>query len=298
VDFEGALAGVEPQIILTDFLVDHIYPVTPREGTEIAARSKDEVVATYRKLENGGIAAFLGYRPRDDQSASLGYETRNCFDVLSKLGAYPAIGKFDGVNDNTEHISRTTGYLTCRFPNGAVAIAPHLKTVEEDWDSGFARDQEKDKEYLDNNPPPSDAIKLEAVRINGHDVTYSGTHAMAFRVNERGHLAAFAGSGCTGIIIDGREWKFADHVLWGIAWAPIAKERHVPGGAVVQIMVRTPGEVRIPLADVPGDLELVVEGSKPGSRGETVPSRVEDGALVLEVTDAVKNRWVYGIARS
>jgi len=36
-------------------------------------------------LSGGGSATFLGYRPRDDQSCSLGYETRNWFEVLHAI---------------------------------------------------------------------------------------------------------------------------------------------------------------------------------------------------------------------
>src|SRR5205085_8211587 len=118
--FEGALAGVEPQTILTGFLVDRIYPVAPAEGTGVVARIRGDVVGTLRRFEGGGSASFLGYRPRDDQACSLGYEMRNWFEVLSALGAYAPTGRFEGCNDNTEHLSRTSGYLICRFPNGAV----------------------------------------------------------------------------------------------------------------------------------------------------------------------------------
>jgi hypothetical protein len=95
VRFEGSLKGVAPQTILTDFLVDRIYPVAPRAGTEVVGRVKDWVVASRR-----GSATFLGYRPRDDQSRSLGYDARNWFEVLDALGAYPGTGRFNGVNDN------------------------------------------------------------------------------------------------------------------------------------------------------------------------------------------------------
>jgi hypothetical protein len=124
VTFLNKLARVQPQIILTDFLPDHIYPVSPRQGTEAVAKVKRWTVGTYRAHPGGGSATFLGYRPRDDQSASLGYETRNWFEILDTLGAYPPTGRFSGVNDNTEYLSRTTGYLVTRFPNGVVSLAP------------------------------------------------------------------------------------------------------------------------------------------------------------------------------
>ncbi|MDQ1257591.1 MAG: hypothetical protein QG656_2197, partial [Candidatus Hydrogenedentes bacterium] len=143
--FEGPLTAMPAMTILTDFLVDRVYPVTPREGVTVAARMKKHVVGAHRTLDGGGSVTYLGFRPRDDQSASLGYETRCWFDVLTTIGAYAPTGAFPGVNDNTEYLSRTTDYLCCRFPNGTVAIAPHLQRLEECWPGGFARNAEEDK---------------------------------------------------------------------------------------------------------------------------------------------------------
>ncbi|HOS92137.1 MAG TPA: hypothetical protein PLQ54_02395, partial [Armatimonadota bacterium] len=142
VTFEGALEGIEAQIILTDAVVDHIHPVGPREGTQVTARCAGRVVGTVRGTIAGGALAFVGYRPRDDQSASLGYETRNWFETLNALGAYPPSAADLPANDNTEVLSRTTPYLFCHFPNGTVAVAPHLTRLEEDWPGGFARNPE------------------------------------------------------------------------------------------------------------------------------------------------------------
>ena len=137
----------QPQVILTDFLVDRIYPVRPRPGTSVVARVQERIVGTQR-----GNATFLGFRPRDDQSRSLGYDVRTWFEILDALGAYAPTGKFAGFNDNTDHLSRTGAYLTCRFPNGAVALAPHLRETEEGGAGGFARDPEEDRKYHGTQP--------------------------------------------------------------------------------------------------------------------------------------------------
>ena len=197
--------------------------------------------ATRQWAHNAATATFLGYRPRDDQSQSLGYETRNWFDVLDALGAYPPTGKFPGVNDNTEHLSRTTPVLACRFPNGSVAIAPHFKDVEENWSGGFARKIEDDKKYIEQCPPPSDALALQDFRVNGHAVTYRGEQAMAFRVDVQGGLIAFAGSASTRITVDGRETIFADAPFGQVAWSPVPEARRVGGGTLVQIMAHGTG---------------------------------------------------------
>lgn len=295
--FENSLAGVAPQVILTDFLVDHIYPVVPREPAEVVARVKKQVVGTHRRLPGGGTATFLGYRPRDDQSGSLGYETRNWFEVLSALGAYPPTGAFDGTNDNTEHLSRTTGYLCCRFPNGATAIAPHLRDIEENWEEGFIRNEEADREYIERNPLPPADLKLRDFRVNGHTVTYDGVGAMAFRLNDRGDLIAFAGSGCKQITIDGMTTAFAESDIPQLAWAPVPENRRSSANTVVQLMAHGTGKLRIPAVGLPEAVELAVEGATPGSRGETVPCEREQDALVFEVTQGVSGRWLYVVGR-
>ena len=282
VRFEGPLAKVTPQIILTDFLVDRIYPVKPREGTAAAARVKEHVVGTVR-----GSATFLGFRPRDDQSRSLGYDARTWFEILDALGAYPG-------GDNTERLSRTGAYLTCRFPNGAIAAAPHLREYEEGWPGGFARDASADRAYVERNPPPPETIRLREFRVNGRRVTYDGEHAVAFRADGQGNLIAFAGRKCREITVDWRRTVFAGRELNEIAWAPVAAERRVPGGAVIQIQASGEGTVRIPAAHLPAEIELFAEGPTPGSRGARVPCRREQSALVLELTKEISGRWLFG----
>lgn len=295
VTFAGTLAGVAPQIILTDFLVDRIYPVTPREGTEAVAAVKGQVVGTHRRFAGGGSATFLGYRPRDDQSGSLGYETRNWFEVLHALGAYPPTGTFPGLNDNTEFLSRTTDLLACRFPNGAVAITRHLRELEEDWNGGFARNREEDQAYLKRCPPPSEELHLRDFKVNGHTVTYDGIGAVAFRVNEQGELIAFAGAGCQQITVDGKTTVFADQPIPQIAWSPIPEVRQVPGGAVWQVQVHGTGTLRLPAASLPENLELVAEGPTPGSRGELIPHQRQGDTLVFRAEGAAIGRWLYGV---
>jgi len=292
VQFAGALAGVAPQVILTDFLVDHVYPVAPRDGTEAVATVKALTVGTRRAI-GAGSATFLGYRPRDDQSRSLGYDERNWFDVLCALGAYPPTGRFPGLNDNTEHLSRTGAYLACRFPNGTVAIAPHLREVEEDWSGGFARNEDEDRRYLEEHPPPPDELHLRDLHVAGHTVTYDGTQAVAFRVSGEGNLLAFAGSQCRQITVDGRTTIFADQAMATVAWAAIPEARRVDGGAILEIRVDATGRVRIPSLGLPAQVALIAEGAKPGSRGEAIPVHREGDALVFEATGATSGRWLY-----
>lgn len=293
VTFEGPLAGVETQTILTDLLPDRAYLVTPADDVAVAARVKGKVVGTVRRLPGGGTATFLGYRPRDDQSESLGYDVRNWFEVLYALGAYPATGRFAGFNDNTEVLSRTGPYLVCRFPNGALAMTTHLRDVEEDWPGGFARDAKQDQQYLDRCPPPSIDLHLKDFRANGHTVSFQGVSPLAFRADDAARLIAFAGSWGDRVTVDGRETVFADKPLSLVSWAPVPEQRRVPGGAVLQLWIQGEGQLRVPAFTLPAQVRLFAQGATPGSRGQEIPCRREGDALIFEVTAATQFRWLY-----
>lgn len=285
VEFTGRLDGLPPQTILTDFLVDRIYPVTPHSRTEQIATMKDWTVGTIRPTASAGMLAFLGFRPRDDQSKSLGYEARWWFEILNRFGAYPG-------TDNTESVSRTTDYLACRFPNGATAVCRHFRDTEEAWNGGFARNQQEDTAYLKRVPPPTEALDLRDFHVNGHTITYAGQQAMTFRVDDRERLIAFAGRGSRSITVDGHETVFADQSI-GIAWAPVPESRRVPGGAVVQIRVEGEGTVHIPLPGLSGAPKLFAEGGTPGSRGESLPCSYTNDTLTFTSPARVSGRWLY-----
>jgi len=293
VEFAGVLKHVSPQAILTDFLVDRVYPVTPAAGVQPAARVKQWVVGTHRKLGRSGTATFLGFRLRDDQSKSLGYDCRTLFDVLSALGAYPETRAFRGVNDNTEHLSRTGDVLCCRFPNGALALAPHLREMEESWDGGFARDKKRDRESMARNPPPSDRLKLNNFKVNGLTVSYTGRGAVCFRVDKTGELVAFTGAGSNRITVGGHQTIFAAGKIQQLAWAPVLPERSVDGKTVLQAIAYGAGKVRIPASRLPRRLRLFAEGPTPGSRGEPVQVASVNGALEFTVTARLSGKWLY-----
>jgi hypothetical protein len=288
VKFDDVLKNVAPQIILTDFLVDHIYPITPQGDSKIVARCGKHTIGTYRTTSNDGVLVYLGYRPRDDQSASLGYETRNWFEVLHALNAYAD-------DDNTEVISRTTDYAACRFPNGTIAIAPHLTRLEEAWSGGFARNQEEDDAITKQLDLPSREISLKSFKINGHCVDYEGIGAVAFRLNEAGELIAFAGQGCSSITIDGKKFEFAEHPINQIGWAPVPESRQVENGAKLMVLCNATGSLRIPASLYPKDILFYAEGSLLGQKGQPVSCKQENGHLIIEITDASVSRWLYGV---
>ena len=226
VQFSGALGQVPPQaVILTEFLVDLTYPVEPDAGAEVVARLGPKVVGVHRPMPGNGSATFLGFRPRDDQAASLGVEVRTWFEILFALGAYPGSDPKAAGNDNPSVVSRTTPYLACRFPNGATSVGAHYRTHEESWGGGFHRDAKQDEETLKRNPLPPATLALRDFRVNGHRVTYDGDLTMTFRLDNAGSLAGFAGYNCQKVVIDGREFVFASQPIHLVAWAPVLPER-------------------------------------------------------------------------
>ncbi len=299
VEFEGALAAVEPQAILTDLLVDRVYPAAPREGATAVARVQGMVAGVHRVCAGGGSTTFLGFRPRDDQARSLGYDERTLFSILSALGAYPPAGRFENLNDNTEHLSRTGDFLCCRFPNGAVSIAPHLRTYEESWPGGFGRKAEDDARAIAANPPPSPALTLADFKVAGHAVTYSGHGVVSFRVNAAGDPIAFAGQRAGAITVDGRAYRFAPEPLGSAMWAPVREDCRVAGGALMHMSFAAPREceVRVPAAGFPADVEVVAQGAAPGSRGAPVESRREGDALLVKIGPAQRGVPLFVVPR-
>ena len=230
VEFEGILAGMEPMTVLTDFPVDYLFPLVPAEeaGVEITARCDGQPVGVKR-----GNALYLGFRPRDDQSASLGYETRVWFETLNRIGAYPA--SRPGAEDHPTVVSRTSPYLATRFPNGALAVTNHYSRHRESWGGGFHRNEAKDAKTLKANPLPTDRLTLDSFPLAGHVIDYHGDYLVAFRLDDRDRLTAFYGVGSQEITLNGKTHRFADRPMTRVAWAPVADARRIQGGAVLEI---------------------------------------------------------------
>lgn len=279
VQFSGALAKVPSQTILTDFLVDLIYPVEPAEGAEVVAKTGKEIIGVHRKFGPRGSATFLGFRPRDDQAASLGAEARTWFEILLALGAYPGRKPDAELNDNPSVVSRTSPYVACRFPNGTTTVAAHYRSHEESWPGGFHRDDKQDAEILTRNPLPSGALALKDFAVNGHRVDYDGSLTVAIRVGANGSLLAFAGHDCQQIKIDGREHVFASVPVATIAWAPVLAERRVTGGAILELWVHGEAEITIPLPAGVTAGELYGQGARLDSFGERIAGECSGGSL-------------------
>ncbi|MBR5626088.1 MAG: hypothetical protein IKW74_00530, partial [Thermoguttaceae bacterium] len=276
IEFAGTFAGMENQTVLTDFMIDHIYPFTATDGVETVATCSGQLVGA-----KNGNAIYLGFRPRDDQAASLGYESKTWYDALLRIGSYPSSGKNGEINDNPTVISRTTPYLATRFPNGTVVLVTHYSRHKESWSGGFHRDAEQDKKYIEQNPLPSDELKFENFAVAGHRIDYTGNLMVAFRMNEAGQLIAFFGQNCADVTVDGRTFTFADKKMRSIAWAPVSQERRVEGGAILEIWTSNEAKVRIPVAEPVTSPRLFVKGII-GVCGEEVPCTFTDGYLEFD----------------
>ncbi len=278
IDFQHQFKDIPSQFILTDFVIDRIYPVEAMSGTaELAYCDNDLLVGT-----GHGSAYYFGFRPRDDQSASLGYETRTLFEILDHAGAYEATGTFQGMNDNTEHVSRTTDYLSTRFPNGATVVVRHYRNHKETWPGGFSRNPEEDKKVLEANPLPSDEISLDGFMVNGHEVTFNGALTMAFRVNERNELIAFEGQNCSQVEIDGRVYIFSNSPLQKIAFAPSLDN------SKNEILVTVQGESRVKIP-LPVDISSKKLTLRDG-RGKKVKFVVVGDAIQIDVNSKLSGQ--------
>jgi hypothetical protein len=296
IEFAGSLREVPAQLVLTDFLVDWIYPVNPNPEVEVVARSGELTIGVMRKLSNGGCSCFLGFRPRDDQSASLGYETRTWFEILKALGAYPKTRPELGINDNPSVVSRESPYLATRFPNGATALAVHYRQHVESWPGGFHRDPKQDAEILKRNPMPSDQLELKDFWVNGFRIDYRGTLLVSFRIGADGALISFAGYECAGIRLNGRQHTFADRPMALLAWAPVAESRRVLHGAIMELWASGQARVNVPVPNEITACTLVREGPRPGSVGEVVPAVVENGLLQFEAKEEWPQKHLYLMA--
>jgi hypothetical protein len=315
--FDGALAGIAPMSILTDFVVDRVFPVQPAAAEiEVVATIRTggadhaRLVGTRRRFTRGGQAIYLGFRPRDDQAASTGVEVRTWFEILHALGAYPSQTPGPD-NDNPTVRARATEYVACAFPNGALAVAPHFRHYEEAWPGGFFRDAAVDEQIVRDHPLPDDAIALDGWRVNGQTITYRGRHAVIWRCNAAGRLIAFAGCQCTGIELNGQRWTWAAQPL-DIAWHPLQPEQQTDAYLPLwRVWCGSPGRAELPLdLHDDGNVELWLGGLQPtitpwrqqssgraGYGERQLPLTTVQGRLALEVDETLAGRWLYVVRR-
>ena len=202
--FSDALDDIEAMPVLSDLLPDRVYSVYPDCRSSIIAWCGDEPVGVCKKTAAGGLAAYLGFRPRDDQSCSQGEDQAYLFNVLSKLGAYSSNGP--------EAVSRPaeSPWFISEFPNGAVSIATHYRTLEECWPGTFFRDEEADNQLVKQLNLPTDKIDAQDALILGHNISYNGIGHVSYRLNKQGVPIGFSGIETTGITINNKSYNFSD----------------------------------------------------------------------------------------
>ncbi|MEI7421518.1 MAG: hypothetical protein WCK18_05465 [Prolixibacteraceae bacterium] len=279
INFQNSFSKIPSQTILTDFLVDRIYPVIPEKRCEILAASNGKVLGTQVKTGKGQ-SLFFGFRPRDDQSASLGYETRTLFEILNNCGSYAGSGKFPMVNDNPTCISRTTDYLATSFPNGSNMIVRHYRTHAESWDGGFSRSLEADKKALELNPMPSDTMILKNLKINGHQLTYNGKLTLTFRTDAANKLIAFEGHSCKEVTVDGQQYRFSKNPFETITFAPDPEKP-----AQYFAILRGEGIVQLPSSLAKGKIINVSTFDN-----QKIPFRLVDGKIELNITPEISGK--------
>jgi hypothetical protein len=281
VNFKNRLKNIPSQTILTDFLVDRIYPVVPLKDAEQLAEADGRIVGVASKTGKGATYYF-GFRPRDDQSASLGYETRTLFEILNAVGAYLPTGKFAGINDHTEYVSRNSDYLTTRFPNGTTMIVRHYRTHRENWLDGFSRNAELDNLALKENPVPGDEIILSDFKVNGHHVTYQGKLTTAFRMNDKNDLIAFDGSQCNQIKIDGKNYTFGEKAFDKIAFAPENEQ-------LTSFAISATGEglLILPLLNFETGNSILTD-----SKNTPINFQSEKGRIIIHITPEISGKWL------
>jgi hypothetical protein len=279
ISFQGVLKDVPTQTILTDMMPDRVYPVET-EGSDVqtVATMDKKIVGTIRKIGKGQ-ACFFGFRPRDDQSRSLGYETRTLFEILNALGSYPSSGQYAS-NDNPTVVSRTTDFFAASFPNGATAIVKHYRTHREMGTGGFSRNAEEDRKMLEMNPMPSDALEISNLCVNGHTITYSGKRTMAFNTDKAGRLTAFNGRNCKGVTVDGIEYSLANAPV-NLTFGPAADNPDV-----IRILIEGTADVCIPMP-------LSARKVTVKADGKTVKGAVlQEGSLKLAADGSFAGKWL------
>jgi hypothetical protein len=283
VRFVGAMAATEPMEIPSSLLPDWVYPVTA-DGAEVVARLGARVVGTIKRYRGGGRAMFLGFRARDDQSASTGKEVHALFDALCAIGAYAGA-------DNPERVSRTGDLLANKFPSGVITVTNHFRSVVEQWPGGFKRDREQDARIVAGLKLPPNEVRLKGLALDGHVIDYRGAETLSYAVAGR-RLAAFCGQETTGITIDGREYRFAQRPIT-IAWRPEVKaDLSEAVRAAHRLWVSEPGEIRLPV-DARGWKAARGAVARDGTAADAVTVRADGDGLLVAVAPGQQGRWLY-----
>lgn len=284
VHFDNALRAVPPQTVLTDFLVDRAYLVDAAEGVECVARIAGSCVGTLRSVGKGR-ALYLGFRPRDDQAASLGDEVRTWFEILLAFGSI-------GIRQDAGNQRRSQRDLaeqrmarhpvSQRHPLSRRPLPPARRELA----GRIPPDAAKDEAILRGNPLPPETLEIRDLAIAGQRIkAYQGRRLLALRTRmgrDQTELEAFAGYDCRSVEVGNRKFEFAAQPMPFLAWAPVSEERRVNGGALAQLWIQGQGKVRLPLPSVALNASRLVAAGPQGTVGGPIPARFADGWVEFE----------------
>lgn len=282
ISFCGDLEGIRSMRPLTDLLPDAVYPVV----CDAPAATVNGMTVGSVVQRGKGIAAYLGFRPRDDQSKSLGGDVSALFDVLMKLGAYPA--------GSLEALSRpeSARYIVNRFENGCVTVANHYRTFGEAWYGSFFRDDEKDAELLKGRQLPPVEIELADAELCGHRVSFRGTDAMSYRLDTSGKLTGFAGSGTDGITVDGHAYRIFSEEA-DVCFALVDESRLESGIArAIAVKADRAGHFTIPVTDGFENAEAGVCGRDFYETDAPAALTLSKDALEIDVDEKSAGKWI------
>lgn len=287
VTFGGALKTVKPQFVPTDFLVDRLYSLQPKEDTEVVAYSGKTPIGVIKPCVKG-LLCYIGCRLRDDQSGESGDAPRTLFDVLKAIGAYGGLSSLD----NTETVSRNSKYFATKFTCGTYSICNHYYPMKELWEGGFSRDPQRDAKTLENYKYMVNLeLDLHDFPLEGHRISYTGQGILQYRLNRYGKLVGFRGRGATGIAVDGKHYSFTDSPA-EIIFNEISRER-LPDGYTKGWQVYSSAEKVRLYAKIPADAELYAQTDDKGERLESCDKLSLEGD-VLTKGDV---RWVVILAK-
>ncbi len=285
VEFTGKLRNVAPMTIRTGLLPDYVYPLEA-DDAEVVATIDGVPVGAYVRRGLGEICC-LGFRPRDDQSRSIGHEdVSTLFDILMAMNAYRT-GSLEAKSRPAD-----SRYIANVFENGAISIANHYRTFEEDWYGTFFRDEEEDKRLLEGRELPPFALELKEESFLGHTVSYDGEGCVTFRVNDKGMLNGFAGSGASCITIDGKKHTFYSEKA-EVMFAEMEACRTAEGiSKLLLIRCDRPGTFTLPLPEGFASPKAGVCSLGFTETDRDIPCEVKDGVLIVPVTEREKGLFI------
>ena len=282
VQFTG-MKTVQDMEILTDFLPDYIYPVVA-DGAKVIAKVEERVVGLQKEYTGGGAAVYLGFRPRDDQSCSLGADVDTLFSILKEFGCYEEKG--------CEISSRPaeSRYIYNRFPNGTVTLANHMRTIREGWYGTFYRDEKRDAEILKDVELTPREISLKEAEILGRKISYEGIGALSYRYSDQDGLTGFAGRKTTGIQIDEKVFCFTESPA-DLAWYKVDKQE-LEDGIKQAYAVKCDTEALIRLPFNASGMRCALCRNEQLNTEKEYNFTVKEMETILEISPEAVGKWI------